>query len=47
VIPLSKGGKHEIGNIQAAHLGCNISKGARLAGDRRRRQKAMGNLLIG
>lgn len=30
VIPLAKGGTHEPGNVQCAHLLCNIRKGARL-----------------
>lgn len=51
IMPLSKGGLHEIGNLQSAHLGCNISKGNRYAGAspaaRRKRQKTLGELLIG
>lgn len=31
VIPLSKGGIHDPSNVKAAHLGCNIRKGDRLA----------------
>lgn len=31
VIPISKGGTHERANVQAAHLFCNVSKGAKLA----------------
>jgi len=31
VIPLAKGGPHTRGNVQLAHLRCNISKGARTA----------------
>lgn len=31
VIPLSRGGEHSMGNVQASHLGCNSSKGNRLA----------------
>lgn len=27
IVPVSKGGAHEPGNLQAAHLGCNSSKG--------------------
>jgi len=27
IVPLSKGGRHEIGNVQLAHLRCNLSKG--------------------
>lgn len=30
VVPIAKGGDHVRGNVQAAHLGCNSSKGARL-----------------
>lgn len=30
VIPLSRGGKHRYDNCQAAHLGCNMKKGASL-----------------
>ena len=29
IIPLSKGGNDQIGNLQAAHLGCNSSRGNR------------------
>lgn len=29
IVPLSKGGGHELGNVQLMHLGCNSSKGAR------------------
>lgn len=29
VIPLSRGGRHCASNVQAAHLGCNVSKGNR------------------
>lgn len=32
VVPLSKGGLHRYENCQASHLGCNCSKGARMAG---------------
>jgi hypothetical protein len=28
IIPLSRGGRHEIGNLQLSHLGCNYRKGA-------------------
>lgn len=28
IIPLSKGGKHEMGNVQATHAKCNLRKGA-------------------
>lgn len=31
VIPISKGGTHERANVQAAHLHCNVSKGAKVA----------------
>jgi 5-methylcytosine-specific restriction endonuclease McrA len=51
IVPLSRGGKHVVGNIQAAHLYCNISKGNRLAGStnaaRARRQKALGQAVVG
>ena len=30
IVPLSKGGKHEYGNVQAAHYGCNAAKSDRL-----------------
>ncbi|HET6293484.1 MAG TPA: HNH endonuclease [Kribbella sp.] len=30
VIPLALGGTHTLANVQAAHLGCNVRKGARL-----------------
>jgi hypothetical protein len=30
VIPLARGGKHEIENLQLAHYRCNLSKGARI-----------------
>lgn len=30
VIPLARGGLHEIGNLQLAHYRCNLSKGARI-----------------
>lgn len=30
VVPLSKGGQHSLGNVQAAHLTCNLSKGNRV-----------------
>lgn len=30
VVPLSKGGTHTLENLQAAHLGCNLRKGASL-----------------
>jgi 5-methylcytosine-specific restriction endonuclease McrA len=29
VVPLSKGGEHSRANVQAAHLGCNSTKGNR------------------
>lgn len=32
-VPLSKGGKHTMENVFAAHLGCNLSKGAKLIED--------------
>lgn len=31
VVPLAKGGKHTRGNLQAAHLRCNLQKGDRVA----------------
>lgn len=31
IVPLSKGGAHSLENVQLAHLGCNVSKGDRLA----------------
>ncbi|WP_406501956.1 HNH endonuclease [Streptomyces sp. NBC_01590] len=33
VVPLSKGGLHSLINVQSAHLGCNSSKGDRVAGE--------------
>jgi 5-methylcytosine-specific restriction endonuclease McrA len=30
VIPLSRGGNHEPGNVQCSHLACNVRKGARV-----------------
>jgi 5-methylcytosine-specific restriction endonuclease McrA len=30
VVPVSVGGEHTYGNVQLAHLACNMSKGARL-----------------
>lgn len=45
IVPLSKGGRHVVGNLQSAHLYCNISKGNRLVGAKR--QKALGGLLVG
>lgn len=30
VIPLARGGRHEIANLQLAHYRCNLSKGARV-----------------
>lgn len=30
IVPLSKGGAHSFSNCQAAHVGCNASKGARM-----------------
>lgn len=51
IVPLSRGGQHVVGNLQAAHLGCNISKGNRFAGTlrgvRTRRQKALAKMLVG
>lgn len=35
IIPLSEGGKHEPLNVQAAHYGCNASKGNRKGGQLR------------
>lgn len=32
IIPVSLGGEHSLSNVQAAHLGCNVRKGARLVG---------------
>lgn len=29
IVPLSRGGSHTWENVQLAHLGCNMSKGAR------------------
>lgn len=31
IVPVSKGGTHELENCQLMHLGCNSSKGARMA----------------
>lgn len=31
ILPLSKGGSHTLANVQLAHLGCNVEKGARVA----------------
>ena len=31
ILPLSKGGAHVPENVQLAHLGCNVAKGARVA----------------
>jgi len=36
IIPLSEGGKHAMSNVQLAHLRCNMSKGARPAGEQLR-----------
>ncbi|WP_288820065.1 HNH endonuclease [uncultured Corynebacterium sp.] len=33
VVPLNCGGKHEMKNVQAAHLGCNSAKRDKGAGD--------------
>jgi 5-methylcytosine-specific restriction endonuclease McrA len=30
IVPLVLGGDHSLANVQAAHLGCNVRKGARL-----------------
>lgn len=30
IIPLSRGGAHTFANVQLAHLGCNVEKGARV-----------------
>ncbi len=30
IIPISRGGEHSYANTQLAHLGCNVSKGARI-----------------
>jgi len=49
IVPLTKGGLHDVGNLQAAHLYCNIAKGNRLSGPkwRNKRQRALGDLLVG
>lgn len=31
IVPLSRGGTHTLANVQAAHLGCNVRKGNRIA----------------
>jgi 5-methylcytosine-specific restriction endonuclease McrA len=31
ILPLSRGGSHTLANVQLAHLGCNVEKGARVA----------------
>jgi 5-methylcytosine-specific restriction endonuclease McrA len=31
VLPLSRGGSHTMANVQLAHLGCNVEKGAAVA----------------
>lgn len=31
IVPLSRGGSHELANVQLMHLGCNASKGAATA----------------
>ena len=31
VVPLSRGGSHQLTNVQCAHLVCNVRKGARVA----------------
>lgn len=33
IVPLSLGGEHVRSNVQLAHLGCNVRKGARSAGE--------------
>lgn len=33
IVPLSRGGRHSMANVQSAHLGCNSSKGDRVAVD--------------
>jgi hypothetical protein len=30
IIPIARGGTHERGNVQAAHLGCNVHKGIKV-----------------
>lgn len=32
VVPVSRGGTHNLDNLRAAHLRCNMSKGGRFAG---------------
>jgi len=29
IIPIAKGGTHDMANLRAAHLACNVGKGAR------------------
>ena len=29
IVPLSRGGAHQLANVQCAHLSCNVRKGAR------------------
>lgn len=36
IVPVSEGGAHSLANVQAAHLGCNISKGNRPQGEQLR-----------
>jgi len=36
IVPLSRGGLHEMANLQAAHLRCNVRKAARLDSAQRR-----------
>jgi len=36
IVPLSVGGTHEAANLQLAHLGCNLRKGARGGGEQLR-----------
>lgn len=35
ILPIARGGKHKIENLQASHLGCNRSKGARVDAENR------------
>lgn len=36
IVPLSKGGEHNLENVQLAHYRCNLSKGNRAAADQLR-----------
>lgn len=36
IVPLAHGGEHTYANVALAHLGCNLSKGARAAGEQLR-----------